>query len=58
MASVKIRGIQKCFGVTADSALALGAREPECLVQDIIDQYIDEYRQLSRPANDLRGLTR
>jgi len=58
MASVKIRGIQKCFGVTADPALAQGTREPKCLVQDIIDQYIDECRQLSRPANDLRGLTR
>jgi hypothetical protein len=29
MASVKIRGIQKCFGVTADPALKLGACEPE-----------------------------
>jgi len=58
MASVKIRGIQKCYGVTADPTLTLGAYEPECLVQDIIDQYIDEYRQLSRPADDSRGLTR
>lgn len=58
MASVKIRGIQKCFGVTADPALTLGACEPECIVQDFIDQYIDEYGQLGRPANDLRGLIR
>lgn len=54
MKSVKIREIQKCFGVTADPALRLGACETECLFQGIIDKC----QQPSRPANDLRGLTR